>query len=395
MTLTVVLVLGAAATQSVQAQRFTVLHTFKGPPDGSAPDGLIRDAVGNLFGTTQFGGLYNGGGTVFKVTKAGKETVLHNFCSGYNCSDGEHPEGGLTWDTSGNLCGTTIYGGASDNGVIFEVDAAGQESVLYNFTGGLDGDQPEAKVIEDTQGNLYGTTTLGGSTDCSGYGCGTVFELSGTGEENLLYSFVGPPDGAKPFGALVRDATGNLYGTTFYGGLQDEGTVFKVSQTGEETTLYSFCSQNGCTDGASPFGGLVRDADGNLYGTTYLGGNGTCTYGGQGCGSVFKVDKTGTETVLYSFNGGSDGAHPHRRLLLDEAGNLYGTTYGNAASNFGTVFKVTKGGKETTLYSFCSRKHCSDGAYPYGVLIRDSKGNLYGTAEEGGSGYGTVWKLTP
>ena len=209
----------------------------------------------------------------------------------------------------------------------------------------------------------------------------------------MLYSFTGPPDGEWPKSALVQDSAGNLYGTTEYGGANGYGTVFKVATTGKETVLYSFCSQSGCVDGSYPYSGLVRDSAGNLYGTTVDGG-------ANGDGTVFKLATTGKETVLYSFcsqSGCVDGAYPFSSLVRDTAGNLYGSTqYGGANDDAGTVFEVATTGKETVLHSFCSQSGCADGGYGISGLLRDSAGNLYGTAfYDGVYGNGTVFKITP
>ena len=287
------------------------------------------------------------------------------------------------------------------------------ESVLYSFTGPPDGANPFAGLVRDAQGNLYGTTAGGGDLACGGgLGCGTVFKLDTTGKETVLYSFTGTGgDGSYPEAGLVRDAQGNLYGTTAWGGVFNGigyGTVFKVDTTGKETVLANFGSPY---YGLLPVAGLVRDAQGNLYGTTEYGGNGpwSCNYAHfSGCGVVFKVDTTGGE-MLHIFTGtGGDGAYPRAGLVLDAQGNLYGTTWagGDPACESdgiygcGTVFKVDTTGEETVLYSFTGTG--GDGAYPRAGLVRDAQGNLYGTTYAGGdpaciagTGCGTVFKLTP
>src|SRR5271157_1456393 len=408
--LAIMLVAAVLATGSAQAQTYTygVLYTFTGSPDGAVSDGgLVRDAQGNLYGTTSQGGdpaCTNGCGTVFKVNTTGNETVLYSFTGG---ADGAYPGAGLLRDAQGNLYGTTGQGGAlacnapNGCGTVFKVDTTGKETVLYSFTGGADGSTPEAGLLPDAQGNLYGTTSQGGDPACTN-GCGTVFKVDTTGKETVLYSFTGLPDGASPTAGLVQDAQGNLYGTTSQGGdpacTNGCGTLFKVDTTGNETVLYSFTGTGG--DGSEPYGGLVLDAQGNLYGTTSQGGDPACT---NGCGTVFKVDTTGKETVLYSFTGGADGAIPYAGLVPDAQGNLYGTTSqgGDPActNGCGTVFKVDTKGKKTVLYSFTGG---ADGAIPYAGLARDAPGNLYGTAQRGGNlactgptnGCGTVFKLT-
>ncbi len=380
------------ATGSAQAQAYTerVLYSFQGGAGGAFPfAGLVRDAQGNLYGTTYGGGdptCISGCGIVFKVDTTGKETVLHTFSS----PDGQHPYAGLVQDAQGILYGTTGYGGASGSGTVFKVDTTGEETVLYSFTDRADGGFPVADLVLDAQGNLYGTTGYGGAS-----GWGTVFKVDTTGKETVLYSFTIGADGSSPDAGLVRDAQGNLYGTTPTGGdlacLYGCGTVFKVDTTGKETVLYSFTGKQALGDGANPSADLVPDAQGNLYGTT--SSRGAYLYG-----TVFKVDTTGKETVLYSFIGTEgDGANPVARLVQDTQGNLYGTTYGGGAHQHGTVFKLDTTGKETVLYSFTGG---ADGGSPESGLVLDAQGNLYGTTSGGGDlacdapyGCGTVFEL--
>jgi uncharacterized repeat protein (TIGR03803 family) len=363
---------------AAQAQIFTVLYTFTGGTDGSNPSvGLIRDAQGNLYGTTRAGGGSNcsgGCGTVFKLDTTGKFTLLHTF---NGRGDGKNPFAGLIRDGSGNLYGTAFSGGASKLGTVFKLDAAGKQSVLHNFLG-IEGANPAAGLIRDAEGNLYGTARRGGA-----FKRGTVFKLKPgtTGYVTVLHTFTGGLDGGNPAASLLRDAAGNLYGTTILGGTSNAGTVFKLDADGNETVLHSF---NG-TDGESPYAGLIGDAAGNLYGTTL--------YGGASYGTIFKLDAAGNETVLHSFTGAPDGAGPSAGLIRDAAGNLYGTTYLGGTYGWGTVFKLDRAGNETVLHSFTSGQ---DGAVPLGGLIRDAQGNLYGTAYYGGAyGAGTVFKVTP
>jgi uncharacterized repeat protein (TIGR03803 family) len=375
--LVLILVLAILTAQSAQAQAFSVLYSFTGSPDGAYPyAGLVRDAKGNLYGTTYFGGA-SSYGTVFKLNSKDKETVLYSFAGG------GYPYDALL-DVNGQLYGTTYSGGASNFGTVFKVNQSGKETVLHSFAGSPDGEYPFAGLVRDANGNFYGVTILGGR-----FGNGVVFKLDKAGKETLLYTFTGGADGGVPlyYGSLVMDAAGNLYGTT-QGGGAGFGTVFKVTPKGKETVLHSFA---GPPDGAAPFASLVRDDKGNLYGTA-LGGT-------SGNGVVFKVDKAGKETLLYTFSGGADGGNPFEGLVLDTKGNLYGTTEVGGASGLGTVFKVSSQGKETVLHSFTGG---ANGRIPFTALIRDTKGNLYGTTEQGGDitcnppyGCGTVFKLTP
>jgi uncharacterized repeat protein (TIGR03803 family) len=298
----------------------------------------------------------NGCGTVFKVDNTGHETVLYTFCSstvvGSPCLDGDNPKAGLLRDAAGNLYGTTYYGGANNGGIVFKVDSTGQETVLKIFcdieSNCVDGTNPQAGLIQDTAGNLYGTTLNGGSSS-STVGPGTVFKLNNAGY-TVLYSFCPESScsgGVNPYAGLIQDGAGNLYGTTYGGGgASNGGTVFKVDTTGHETVLYSFCSSANCADGGLPQAGLIQDAAGNLYGTTTAGGgNSNSSCGSNGCGTVFKLDSTGHETVLYSFCSAAnctDGAAPQAGLIQDDTGNLYGTTsVGGSNGRGGTVFKIT------------------------------------------------------
>jgi uncharacterized repeat protein (TIGR03803 family) len=378
--LAIALVSALAAPYPAQAQTYSVLLSFDGyPTDGRFPSaGVVRDPAGNLYGTTQLGGRF-GGGTLFKLDTIGRETVLDNFSAG---KGGTYPCASLIMDTAGNLYGTTQYGGASNSGTVFKVTKTGRKTVLYSFSGGNDGGNPSAGLIMDAANNLYGTTTWAGAS-----GSGTVFKVDASGNETVLYSFSGGKDGANPVAGVVLDPAGNLYGTTFGGGASHHGVVFKLDMTGVETVLHSFA---GGKDGAELYGGVVRDTAGNLFGTTYA-------QGPHGYGTLFRLDPTGKETLLYSFKGKVDGANPSASLVLDATGNIYGTTFGGGAFGFGSIFKLDKVRKETVLYSFTGG---SDGAWPYAGLMSDGAGHLYGTTLEGGtgcagSGCGVVFELTP
>ena len=251
---------------------------------------------------------------------------------------------------------------------------------LYSFTGGSDGGDPFPAVIRDAAGNLYGTTDYAGTSFA-----GVVFKVSKTGTETVLYSFTGGADGQYPYAPLVRDAAGNLYGTTQYGGTSSIGVVFKLSAAGTETVLHSF---TGGTDGALPYGGLFRDAAGNLYGTTESGGT-------ANLGVVFKISKTGKETVLHSFTGAAnDGSEPASAgFYMDAKGNLYSVTSHGGTSGEGVLYKLSPKGKLTVLHSFTAGT--TDGCYPYGTPAVDTRGNMYGgTGGCGTSNLGVVWKVS-
>jgi uncharacterized repeat protein (TIGR03803 family) len=337
----------------LSGKKRTILHRFKGGQDGAAPSfgSLIMDANGNLYGTTEGGGGGTceplGCGTVFKVSGK-KETVLHAFMGG----DGQWPIGGLIMDGKGNLYGTTVSGGSYEDGAVFEVDSTGAETVLYSFCpkiGCADGQEPYGGLLMDGEGNLYGSTFEGGSSYCNG-GCGTVFKLAKNGKETVLYTFCKLPgcaDGANPIGNLIMDAAGNLYGVTLSGGTgtcissAGCGTVFQLDTHGNETVLHTFCAEVGCTDGLFPHAGLVMDAGGNLYGTTSFGGTGYCEDSNGGCGTVFELSG-GNETVLHSFTGlDLDGEFAYSPVIMDGQGDLYGTTAGGGKSDTGVVFKLT------------------------------------------------------
>ena len=269
-------------------------------------------------------------------------------------------------------------------------------TTLWSFSAGGDGANPGYEsLIRGTDGNFYGTTSLGGNLGCNnGAGCGTVFKMTPSGTLTTLYSFQGQSDGAFPEAGLLQATDGSLYGTTSWGGLNGSayyGTVFKITPAGTLTTLYSFCSQHFCTDGRTPMAPLVHGADGNFYGTTTAGGTG-CD--GWGCGTFFKITPAGALTTLYSFctqPNCSDGNDPSGTLVQIANGDFYGTTSLN-----GTVFKVTPNGVLTTLYSFCAQPpNCPDGYYPYSGLVQASDGNFYGTTSSGGAnGGGTVFRIT-
>lgn len=393
--LVVLTVFGTTAPSA--AQKETVLHSFDdNGTDGYLPvSGLTIDAAGNLYGTTVYGGAYSNigdfrsGGTAFEMKRNGgvwAEKILHNFGNG---SDGQFPFSRVILDASGDLYGVTDGGGTFGYGTAFMLKGtAGQERELHDFGGvNADGRGPIADLIFDASGNLYGTTG-GGGTD----GVGTVFELRPRAEgEKVLYSFpMSKKQGRYPYGGLVFDAAGNLYGTTDGGGPYNSGTVFKLTPSGggnwTEEVIYAFNYQN--SGGSQPEAGLVIDAAGNLYGTTYFGNGTGC--GGGGCGTAFELMPSAgggwTEKVLHSFGNGMDGYGPYGRLVFDSSGNLYGNTLYGGAYVWGTIFKLTPSTSgewtETIIHNFGSGQ---DGQIPRGSLTMDASGNLYGTTYGGGT----------
>jgi uncharacterized repeat protein (TIGR03803 family) len=368
----------ALAASAAHGQTFTVLHRFTGTDGADPAAGLVADAAGNLFGTTFLGGTSNSG-TIFKLGKSGL-TVLHNF-TGF--VDGAYPSASLIRDPAGNLFGTTGGGGAGA-GVAFKLNPAGLETVLHSFGSRESDGVGPGELIRDSAGNLYGNTVQGGQ-----FGSGTIFELSKSGGETTLYSFTGKTDGNGPQGNLLRDFYGNLYGTTFEGGYFGYGAVYTLDASGFQTVLFSF---RGGAEGAYPQAGLVLDSDGNFDGTTQAGGT-------FGSGTVFKILEFGGQMVLYNFTGGTDGGSPLAGLVLDPQGNLYGTTQTGGVYGKGVVFKLDPNGTETVLHAFTGG---ADGGSPVATLNRDSDGNLYGTAQDGGIvntactlGCGVVFKIAP
>jgi len=390
--LAIMLVPAVLATGSAQAQTFTTLYSFCSQyncTDGEAPYArLVQGTDGNFYGTTLGGTLGVGAnehGTVFKITPSGTLTTLYSFCSQSGCTDGETPYAGLVQATDGSFYGTTQLGGANGAGTIFKITPSGTLTTLHSFCSQscTDGAAPYAGLVQGTDGNFYGTT-FGGAGNATN---GTVFKITPSGTLTTLYDFCNQsvcPDGANPYAGLVQATDGNFYGTTFFGGANGVGTVFTITPSGTLTTLHSFCSQSGCTDGANPYAALVQGTDGNFYGTTYYSG-------ANGVGTVFKITPSGTLTTLHSFcppSGCTDGALPYAGLVQATDGNFYGTTLGGGANNqFGTVFKITPSGTLTTLYTFCSQSNCTDGAYPYAGLVQATNGDFYGTTGAGGNSY--------
>jgi uncharacterized repeat protein (TIGR03803 family) len=391
--------------QSACAQSYTIVYSFQGVGngDGAQPQSsLTADEQGNLYGTTLEGGNTSCGqtlgcGTAFELSAGGTETVLHSFCSESDCEDGAVPYAGLTLDRDGNLYGTT-YGTVGrapgknncakgcQHGNVFSLNQTSEQSI-YSFNGN-NGTNPDAPLL--LRGDLfYGTTYFGGK-----HRGGIVFTLTRNGKENMLHDFGSGSDGSNPTGQLAADQSGDIYGTTYFGGAG--GTVFELASDGTETVLYHFCSQKNCSDGQYPYGGLIADQAGNLYGTTEGGG-------AYGEGTVFELAPNGkswTETVLYSFcpqSDCADGNNPDAALIMDKKGDLYGTTLlggtnCSQTNGCGTAFELAPDGTETVLHSFAGGT--TDGELPVGGLIRE-KGYIYGTTTYGGAnGFGIVFKIS-
>lgn len=378
-----------------------VLHSFQGGSDGLNPWGaLTKDKAGDLLGTTAGGGGgtgcnngTQGCGTIYRIGPRDTETVLHSFAGG---CDGALPYAGLVADKSGNFYGTTAAGGVcNDNegyGTVYKLAPDGTESVVYAFGNGSDGEGPSGSLTADGIGNLYGEADGGVGTGCNGVGCGVVFEMTPQGKETVLYTFQGGSDGAYPMGNVIRDAAGNLYGTTFAGGggsctNAGCGTVYKLAPDGTETILHAF---QGGKDGWLPQNGVVADSGGNLYGTTEFGGS-------ENVGTVFEVTSAGAESVLYSFKRESGGYYPGSGVIFDKAGNLLGTTENGGGvgcrkgGGCGTAYMLAPDGTEMVLNAFGKRRH---GQGPVAGLLEGRNGSLYGTTLDGGApGDGVVFEL--
>jgi len=395
--------LTAVLAQTAQAQTFKVIHTFTGGGDGANPySGLTIDQAGNLYGTASLGGT-SGNGTVFRLSKKGSGWVFTPLYSFQGPPDGGTPQARVVFGPDGILYGTTSFGGSCGGcGTVFTLRpyptacttalCGWQETVIYSFTGGSDGTNPATgDLIFDQAGNLYGTTIGGGA-----YGYGTVFELvpsRGGWTEKVLYSFTGGNDGSQPFAGVIFDKAGNLYGTTVYAGSGDWGTVYKLTPSGSGwlgSAIYAF--QNG-SDGREAFGGLLFDQSGNLYGTDWWGGQ-------HDSGTVFNLALSNgnwTFSVVYSFSAyGARG--PAASLVMDGTGNIYGTTVNDGHGSYGSgnVFKLILAGGSwtyTSLYDFTGGE---DGSEPLCSVIFDANGNLYGTTYYGGvNDNGVVWEITP
>lgn len=377
--LTFLVVLGL--TTLTQAQTFATLYRFAGGSDGDGPfASVFQDPAGNLYGTTVYGGDLNcnapyGCGVVYELAADGTETVLHNFSG----PDGMWPFTPVIRDSKGNIYGAIYSGGANYYGAVFQIDTAGKYKVLYNFSGGSDGCYPFQGLVRDEAGNLYGTTAGCGSGEL---GNGTIFKLDRASNFTVLHIFTrGTSDGGHPdYGHLSIDKSGNLYGVTLWGGAYDEGVLYKLSKDGTFTVLHSFVGSR--SDGCNPYGSVVRDETGNLYGTT------------SGCdshnyGDIWKVSQKGSETILHSFAGGkSDGCGLQTGVTLDSKGNLYGTTAWCGAHNEGTLYELSAKGKFTLLHSF---RNDANGRNPWGEVLRSADGTLFGVTY----GDGTLWSYAP
>ena len=378
-------------TPPAPAQSFTVIHTFTGTSDGGTPfAGFTIDGLGNLYGTASGGGS-SGAGVVFKMSTSGQETVVHNFAGG---SDGANPQARLVMDAAGNLYGTTYSGGVSNAGTVFKVTRSGKEKVLYSFSGGADGGSPIAGLTIDKAGNLYGTTSTGGAN-----GSGTVLKLAvptvagGSWTESVLRSFGAGTDGATPVAGVTLDESGNLYGTTSAGGTYGYGTVFQLKPLASgwtENILHDFTLG---TDGGIPYAGVTLGGKGILYGAATDGGGGT----NGGGGTVFELThgSGGWTFNVLSVLSGWDVSGTFRDLLV-ESGKIYATTHCDGTDRDGTVYELTLANGTWTYNSLYEFTGGTDGFYSFSNLVSDKAGNLYGTVAYGGSqGAGVAFMVTP
>jgi len=390
-----VVALWAALAVVSPAQTLTTLFSFNGRNGGIPEAGMVQATNGDFYGTTESGGAYREG-VVFKITPSGTLTTLYSFCAQSGCPDGARPYAGLIQATDGDLFGTTYYGGAYGNGAVFKITLSGTLTTIYSFcaqSGCPDGSGAGAGLIQATNGDLYGTTYSGGA-----YGDGTVFKITPSGTLTTLYSFCAQSectDGENPSAGLIQATNGDLYGTTLAGGAHGGGTVFEITPSGALTTLYGFCADSTCADGANPYAGLTQATNGEFYGTTTLGG-------AYSSGTVFEITASGALTTLYSFCAEGfpcvDGDFPYAGLVQGTDGNLYGTTDdGGPEAYLGTIFKITPGGTLTTLYSFCTPTASTCGYNPSAGLFQATNGDFYGTTTLGGGygaeGFGTVYSF--
>ena len=375
--------LGLMLADRAPAQSLTVLHQFGGVPanDGSQPIWmhLIQATDGNFYGTTEYGGTSNVG-SVFKITSAGSLTVLYSFKGGA-VNDGEFPEAGLVQGSDGNFYGTTYEGGTNYYGTVFKMTPAGVLTNLHIFQGHAthDGRWPFSPLIQGTNGLFYGTTSAGGTP-----GYGTVFQMDSAGNLTVIHSFTNGPDGSTPYAGVFQGSDGYFYGTTQSGGSNGVGIAYKVSSGGAFTPLHQFGATS--TDGQNPIGGIVQGYTGDYFGTTYGGGS-------NGYGTVFRITSTGVLTNLYHFGGpANDGLNPKAGLLQGSDSYLYGITFLGGTNGAGALFKIGPTGGLIYVHAFGA--FIGDGVYPENALVEGYDGNYYGTTYQGGTnGLGVVYKL--
>jgi uncharacterized repeat protein (TIGR03803 family) len=367
------------------AVSFKSLVTFTGSNGSTAVAGVAQGSDGNFYGTTNTGGA-NSAGTVFKLTPGGTLTTIYSFCALMNCADGELPYGGLVLGTDGNFYGTTQYGGSTGAGgmtgfgTVFRITKTGTMTVLHNFCTGdcSDGNHPIGNLIEGNDGHYYGAA-VGGVNSYGG-----IFKITPGGTFTLLHGFT-ESDGSAPNGSLVLGTDGNFYGTTRAGGTNNRGTAFRMTPAGTLTTLYSFCNLTGCADGDAPYSGLIQASDGFFYGATTSGGS-------TGYGTAFKITAGGKLTTLHSFDATNEGYDPVGGVIQATDGNLYGATPEGGINGHGTLYQMTTGGSVTVLHNFDG----TDGSGAVSAPTQSTGGAFFGTTNAGGNSeqnIGTVYRL--
>jgi uncharacterized repeat protein (TIGR03803 family) len=386
------------------AQTLTTLVTFNGF-NGAKPQfgALVQGLNGSLYGTTFYGGAYKQG-TVFELKTSGELTTIYNFCAQKACKDGANPDSGLVLGPNGDLYGTTNGGGSNNSGTVFEINPITSLGLttLYNFCSQplcSDGEIPTDSLILGPDGNFYGTTFVGGESGF--YSNGTVFRMTPAGQLTTLHQFCSSVnglvclDGATPYGGLTHAKDGNYYGMTYTGGTSDAGVIYRVSPSGQFSTVYSFCTTKPCTNG-NPAATLMQSANGSQYGTSY---------DGNLAGAIFEFrNGVGVKNLYYfcQLAECADGSYPSGTLLRGTDGNFYGTTTSGGVhpcnGSCGTLFEITPTGALTTLYRFCSQANCADGKRPEGSLMQATDGNFYGVTYSGGDlacldGCGTAFRL--
>ena len=370
------------------AQTFTTLARFNVMNGDYAAGSLVQATDGNYYGIVGYGGK-NDEGAVYRVTPSGTLTDIYSFCPAHNCIDGSNPNSGLILGTDGDLYGTTAYGGSSNNGTIFRITIEGKLKTLYSFCpdgGSCAGNAYPTGLMQASDGNFYGSTSA-----FEFVAGGTIFELSSAGDFKTLYSFCSKPnctDGSNPYSGPMQASNGNFYGTTFLGGAYGYGEVYEITPAGQFSVIYSFCAEaygNNCPYGEDPIGGLYEGSNGSLYGTT--AGGGACFF----CGTVFEITTTGQLSTLHRLDSDSD---PTAAPIQASDGNFYGTTQ-DGASGTGKIYEVTSAGEFAPLYVFCLEKPCS-GEWPVGPLLQATNGILYGATQPlpHGESNGTVFSFS-
>jgi uncharacterized repeat protein (TIGR03803 family) len=376
---------GRSVAQADASVTYTTLANFSGSNGRLSFGAPMQATDGNLYGTTYYGGAHDDG-VVFDVTLDGTLSTVYSFCALSGCTDGSYSYSIPLQGSDGNFYGTTYLGGTSNWGTVFKLTPGGTLTTLHSFTQ-RDGSEPLAGLVAASDGSFYGTTNLGGS-----HSAGVIFKITPNGTYKVLHNFCslsGCADGENSYAQLIQGTDGNLYGTSFAGGSHKFGTVFKITPAGVLTTLYNFCPQKNCLDGEFPQTGLVQASNGNFYGTTILGG-------AWNWGTIFQISPAGKLTTLYNVcpqNGCPDGQYLYASLIQASDNNLYGVMDAGGANGRGTIFKMTLSGTLTTLYNFCSQPSCVDGSYPTG-LVQDTNGTFYGITADGGSGgNGVIFSL--